>query len=51
MREARIKGEIGDGVAVMTEWFEDPESSFLTGIEIGLEGRGWENLEREVRRE
>lgn len=48
MVRKRVVGEIGDGVTVLTEWFEDPESGMLTGIKIGLEARGWRDIHVET---
>lgn len=47
--EYRIKGELGDGVTVYTEWMDMPEAKMM-GIEIGCDTvYGWRDTEIEER--
>lgn len=52
MTETRFRGEIagqkGDPITVFTDWMDEPDG-VLQGVEIGLELRGWENIERQER--
>lgn len=48
MARKRVVGEIGDDLTVMTEWFDDPADGVMTGVEIGLKARGWQDTEIEV---